>query len=82
MPRIGAPAALVHSDIGTADAARNAALAGWLASVLPPLLTDGGIVASDQRLGSPALHPLPLPGDVAESRYFLYRCAIKVQRER
>lgn len=73
LTRIGAPAALVHSDIGTADAARNAALAAWLASVLPSILAAGGIVASDQRLDNPGLAPIALPSDVPESRYFLYR---------
>lgn len=72
------PAALVHSDIGTADAERNARLAAWLAGVLPPLLVPGGVVASDQRLDDPALEPLPLPAGLAPGRYFLYSRAATV----
>jgi hypothetical protein len=66
-------AALVHSDIGTGEAARNARLAAWLAGVLPPLMAPGGVVASDQLLEHPDLEPLPLPPEVPARRYFLYR---------
>ncbi len=71
--RIGAPAALVHSDIGTGDALRNAELAAWLAQVLPALLAPGAWVISDQPMRTAALVPLPPPEAVARERYFLYR---------
>ena len=71
--RIGAPAALVHSDVGTGDAAQNAELAAWLARVLPALLTPGALVISDQPMQAGALAPLPPPEAVARERYFLYR---------
>ena len=73
MDRVGAPAAFVHSDIGTADAARNARLAGWLAGVLPGITAPGGVVASDQELDAPALETLPLPAGVEAGRYWFYR---------
>ena len=53
--------ALVHSDIGTGEAARNARLAGWLAGVLLPLMAPGGVVASDQPLEHPASSRCPYP---------------------
>src|ERR671928_913968 len=65
-------AALVHSDIGTGEAARNARVAAWLAEALPPLVRPGGVVASDQRLDHTDLEPLSLPPEVTEERYFLY----------
>jgi hypothetical protein len=71
--RLPAPAALAHSDIGTGDAGRNAALAAWLAGALPPLLAPGAWVIADQPLQTPALAPLPPPEGVAPERYFLYR---------
>ena len=76
------PAALAHSDIGTADAGRNARLAAWLAGALPPLLHVGGIVASDQRLDDPRLEPLPLPTGLSVGRYFLYSRAATMMDER
>ena len=71
--RIGRPAALVHSDIGTGDAGRNAELAAWLAQALPSLLAAGAWVVCDQPMRSAALAPQPPPAGIAEERYFLYR---------
>jgi hypothetical protein len=71
--RLPAPAALVHSDVGTGEAARNAALAAWLAGVLPPLLADGAWVVADQELDHPALAAQTPPPGIAPGRYFLYR---------
>ena len=69
----GSPAALVHSDLGTADAEQNALLARWLAGTLPPLVQPEGLIASDQKLENEALLPLPLPVGLPAGRYFLYR---------
>lgn len=71
--RLPGPAALVHSDVGTGDAARNTELATWLAGVLPPLLADRAWVVSDQPLATPALLPQAPPPGIAGNRYFLYR---------
>lgn len=68
-------AALVHSDIGTGDSARNRRVAADLGRQLPLLLVPGGMVVSDQRLSDPALEPLPPPPGVAADRYFIYRRA-------
>ena len=70
--RLPAPAALAHSDIGTGDAKRNAALAAWLAGCLPGLLAPGAWVVADQPLDAAMLRPLPPPDGVAPDRYFLY----------
>ncbi len=75
LERIGGPAALLHSDIGTGDEARNARLAAWIAGLLPGMLADGAVVASDQALLTPRLRPLRLPDAVPEGRYFMYRHA-------
>ena len=73
LDRLPGPAALLHSDIGTGDEARNARLAAWLAAAIPPLVRRGGFVASDQELTAAELAPWPLPEGVAPGRYFLYR---------
>jgi hypothetical protein len=65
--------ALVHSDIGTGDAARNRAVAAAVAPLLPPLLVDGGIVVSDQVLTGAPLESLEPPEGIATDRYFIYR---------
>jgi hypothetical protein len=71
--RLPGKAALAHSDLGTGDAAANAALAAWLARTLPDLLAAGAWVIADQPLEHPALVRLPPPAGVAPDRYFLYR---------
>ena len=73
LARLPGPAALVHSDIGTGDGARNAALAAWLAATLPDLLAAGAWVIADQPLHSARLVPQPPPEGIARERYFLYR---------
>jgi hypothetical protein len=71
--RMPARAALVHSDLGTGDAAANAALAAWLARALPPLLTPGAWIVADQPMRTPDFEPQPPPAEIAGNRYFLYR---------
>lgn len=70
-----AGAALIHSDIGTGDPARNRRVADRLGELLPPLLRRGGMVASDQALSAATLVPVPPPAGIASDRYFLYRRA-------
>ncbi len=65
--------ALIHSDIGTGDQARNQRLASWLAGVLPGLLTKGGWIVADQAMSTPHLEAQPLPAGIAADRYFIYR---------
>ena len=72
---IGAPAALANVDIGSGDAAASRALAERMAGWLAPLLAAGGVVVSDQLMAAPDWRALPLPGGVAEGRYFMYLAA-------
>lgn len=64
---------LVHADVGTGDAARNARLMADLAGPLDGLLAPGAVVVSDQNLDAAGWPPLPLPEGVAAGRYHLYR---------
>ena len=73
LARIGAPAALIHGDIGSADTSRDAELAAWLGPVLRPLARLGAVILSDRELGAGIWPPEPLPGDVAPGVYFMYR---------
>ena len=65
--------ALAHLDVGTGDAAGNKALAAELLPLVVPLLCPGSILASDPVMDCPELKALPLPDNVAEGRYHLYR---------
>ena len=71
--RIGAKAALVHVDVGTGDAAANAALAAALGPLIDRLAARGAVVASDQAIPMPNWQALPLPDGVKAGRYHLYR---------
>jgi hypothetical protein len=65
--------ALLHADIGTGDAARNARLAAAIQPHLPRLLAPGGVAVTDQEMPWAAAEQLSLPEGVAPGRYFLYR---------
>jgi len=71
--RIGAPARLVHADIGSGDREATAALAAWLGPALVPLLAVGAIIVADQALAGTGLEPLAPPEPVGPGRYFMYR---------
>lgn len=70
---LGPDAVLVHSDLGIADDAANAALAAEVAPLLVPLLAPGGIIVANHPYGVPGWMDLPLPEGVSPGRYFLYR---------
>jgi len=67
--KIGAPAALVHADIGSGDRKATAELAAWLGPVLASLMAPGAVIVSDQPLDVPGAEAFPLPEIVAEGRY-------------
>lgn len=73
LPRFAGRVALLHSDIGTGDDARNARIADWLGPQILPFLAPGAIVASDQPLAALSDIEAPLPAGVGENRYYLYR---------
>lgn len=71
--RLAGRVALVHSDIGTGDPARNARFAAWLGRAIQPFLGNGAIMLSDQELPDLAACEQMLPPGVPEGRYFFYR---------
>ena len=73
LARVGAPAAMIHFDIGSGDAAANAALASWMAGATKDLLAVNGVALADQELVGSPWQPLPLPDGVAPGRYYMYR---------
>lgn len=69
----GCGAALVHADIGTGYADKDAVTLTWLPGLTASLLAEGGVAVSGLPLDHPALGPLALPQGVPQDRYFLYR---------
>ena len=73
--RFGRTAAMVHSDIGTGVAERDAKLAAVLSPLLAALVRDGGCVVSDQELSVATWRPVDLPEGVAPGRYYMYQAS-------
>ena len=70
--KLGATAALIHSDLGTGDDEANVAMGVWLGPALDALVAKGGYVLANQALSVARWRLLPEPPDVAKDRYFLY----------
>ena len=68
-----APAALVHADIGSGEAAASRALAAALAPLIARLLAPGGVVVGDQPMDDASWEAVALPAGVAPGRYVLRR---------
>ena len=71
--RLGRSVALIHTDVGTGDAARNARLAAAISPLLAALLRPGGYVVADQELTVDGWAAVALPDGIRPGRYFMYR---------
>ena len=73
LSRIGTRAAMVHSDISSADKAESRRQASALVRLLGPLLAPGAIVVSDQDMAAAGWLDAALPEGIAPGRYYMYR---------
>ena len=73
--RLGAKAALIHTDLGTGDHDANRAMGKWLGPALDALAGRGGYVLANQPLDVARWQRQPEPPGVPKDRYFLYRVA-------
>jgi hypothetical protein len=73
--RFAGTVALIHADVGSANAARDARLAKAIAEFLPALLRPGGLAVSDRDVAFAGAQSVPAPASVAPDVYFLYRRA-------
>jgi len=73
--KLGATAALIHTDLGTGDHAANVAMGKWLGPALDTLAARGGYVLANQPLEVARWQLQPEPPGVPKDRYFLYRVA-------
>ena len=71
--KLGATAALIHTDLGTGDHAANMAMGQWLGPALDALAGPGGYVLANQPLDVARWRRQPDPPGVPKDRYFLYR---------
>ena len=71
--RLGAHAALIHTDLGTGDHEANVAMGKWLGPALDTLAGSGGYVLANQPLEVARWRRLPEPPGVPPDRYYLYR---------
>ena len=65
--------ALLHADVGTANAERDARLAAFIAERLARILCPGGLVLADRDVAFAGGQPAALPESVAPGVYFMYR---------
>jgi hypothetical protein len=71
--RFAGRVALIHSDIGTGEAERNARLAARLAPLVSDLLAPGGVLISDQEMAPAGTEEMAPPEGVAAGRLCLRR---------
>ena len=71
LARLGANAALVHTDVGTGDQKSNEKLAATIGPMIRAIMREGGIVISDQALNASGFAPIALPEGVKPGRYFM-----------
>lgn len=76
LARLGAPAALVHNDLGSADAVGNEAIAHWLAPAVEAIARPDAIVVTSFPLPFRRSVQLPRPDGVAAGRYHLVRLGV------
>jgi hypothetical protein len=70
---IGAPIALAHVDLGTADGLTDRGLFTAIGPLLATLMAQHGIVVSDRPFSVLGWRALPLPADIKATRYEMYR---------
>lgn len=67
--------ALIHTDVGSGDAAQNAALAALIAPYLADLAAPGGLILADQELplSQTDFTRLAEPAGVPAGRYYIFQ---------
>ncbi len=71
--RFGASASLIHADLGGHNRQKNDAFARLVSPLIEPLLAQGGLMVSSDRMYFETLTEVPLPAGAVEGRCFIYR---------
>lgn len=76
LSRLGARAALVHNDLGSADPIANAIIGRWLAPAILAVARHDALVVTSFALPFERAVSLPLPDGVREGRYHCQRLTL------
>ncbi|MCX7560439.1 hypothetical protein OS190_12755 [Sulfitobacter sp. F26204] len=72
LARFGATASLIHADLGGHNLEKNDAFARAVSPLIEPLLAQGGLMVSSDRMYFETLGEQPLPSDAVPGRCFIY----------
>jgi hypothetical protein len=73
LARFGPTAALIHADLGGHDLAKNDAFARVVSPLVEPLLAQGGLMVSSDRMYFDQLTEIALPAEAVPGRCFIYQ---------
>lgn len=73
LERFGPVASLVHADLGGHNREKNDIFARKVSPLIEPLMAEGGLMVSSDRMYFDAMTELPLPDGAVEGRCFIYR---------
>jgi hypothetical protein len=73
LARFGPTASLIHADLGGHNLAKNDVFARAISPLVEPLLAEGGLMVSSDRMYFEKLIEQPLPQDAVPGRCFIYR---------
>ena len=73
LQRFGPVASLIHADLGGHNAKKNDIFARKVSPLIEPLLAEGGMRGSSDRMYFDTLTEMPLPGGAVQGRCFIYR---------
>ncbi|WP_170369772.1 class I SAM-dependent methyltransferase [Ruegeria arenilitoris] len=73
LDRFGATASLIHADLGGHNREKNDAFARFVSPLIEPLLAEGGLMVSSDRMYFEMLTEQTLPADAVPGRCFIYR---------
>lgn len=73
LERFGPSARLIHADLGGHNAQKNDLFARQVSPVIEPLLAEGGLMVSSDRMYFDTLDEIELPPEAVSGRCFIYR---------
>ncbi|MBW4707141.1 class I SAM-dependent methyltransferase [Roseobacter sp. YSTF-M11] len=71
--RFGATASLIHADLGGHNAEKNDVFAREISPLIAPLMAEGGLMVSSDRMYFDDLREIALPDDAIPGRCFIYK---------